>query len=211
MAAVGVPVTLLAIFLTAAVVYAPIRHVPGSGTLVLEQGQQAITEWVEVPAGSQARWEWNSYAFINFGVEARGTGLLAGDDTGAASGCARAVEAFAIRMWWGHTAWTDSPGAAVVNYTITVGAGDPLTCRTATDVHRASGVFGFSGSLDDPPLFMKVLPYAAGNLLYGALVAASLSPSREERRQKRLEAERHLQARERWVAEEVRLRELQHK
>lgn len=175
--------------------------------MVLEQGQEAITDWVEVPAGSQARWAWSAYAYISFGVEARGTGLLDGDDTGIASGCARAVEPFAIRMGWSHAGWADSPGAAVVNYTISVEAADPMTCRTVGEVRQARGIITYSESLDDPGPAMKVLPYAAGNLVYGRLVAASLAPSREERRQRRVEAERLLQARERWVAEQVLRRE----
>jgi hypothetical protein len=85
-AAIGTGFVLLVVALVAAAAPwtwggAPRAHIPPTGDIVLQRGEEAITDWVEVAPGQQVRWAWDAHAFINFEVAARDIGLLAGDDT----------------------------------------------------------------------------------------------------------------------------------
>jgi hypothetical protein len=218
-AAIGTGLVLLVVALVAAA--APSTwsgalraHIPPTGDIVLQKGEEAITDWVEVAAGQQARWAWDAHAYIVFEVAARDVGLLAGDDTGGGQGCARADPPFAMRMWFGHTALGSQEEPAHVNYSIVVEAADSSTCPSVMAVHQNSGVSG--GPLDEsqPSLagaLGTALPMVAGNMAYLAMVAATFRPPRAVRREQReermIEKEHEVQERERWVAEQVRARE----
>lgn len=159
-----------------------IPRVPPSGDVVLARGEQALTDWVEVPAGEQARWAWDAHAFINFEVEARGIGLLDGGDSGAGHGCVRGEPPFGIRMWWGHTGWPSQAEPAHVSYSIVVEAADPFYCENVTTVHQTRGAQLSGGPLDDAPPWWAsawpvLFPVFVGNLAYAAMLKALFWPA----------------------------------
>ena len=187
--AAGALAVLLVVALAAAFPAPPgavsqIPRVPPSGEVVLARDEQALTDWVEVPAGLQARWSWDAHAYINFEVEARGIGLLDGGDTGAGHGCVRGEPPFAIRIWWGHTAWPSQAEPARVNYSIVVEAADPFYCENVTTVHQTRGAQLSGGPLDEvPPWWASawpvLFPVLVGNLAYAAVLPALFWPAGE--------------------------------
>jgi hypothetical protein len=180
LAAVGTAATLLVVALAGLIPLpegAPAPRIPATGQVVLARGEVAVTEWVEVAAGQQARWQWDAHAFFNFEVSARDIGLLDGGDTGAASGCVRAEAPFALRLVLEHTAWPSTADPAHVDYSIVVEPADPFHCENVTTVHSTRGAQLLGAPFDDtPPDFAAVwrfiVPAVAGNLAYFGMLGA---------------------------------------
>lgn len=183
--------------------------VPPTGAVTLEGKEAAVTDWVEVPARSQARYEWDAGFVLNFDVEVWGGGIIEGGVRAHGRGCARAVEPFAIRIAWGNYedtifGWQTT----TVNYRVVVEAADNA-CPTLAALRQANATLS-PRVIDVPRNSEPFQAGAVGNLAFCGLVLATWWPRRHEwreaSRQTRFVDEWWLQARERWVEEQVRLR-----
>jgi hypothetical protein len=136
-----------------------VETVPASGSVVLPKGGEAMTVWVEVPVDHQVRWDWEADAYIDFEVEARPYGIIDGGDTGGGNGCARAELPFALRIWWGHTAFPSQNGPAIVQFNITVENLD-TPCPTVAELSQERGIVPASETLPPPRPLVSLFPIA---------------------------------------------------
>ncbi len=169
LAALGTVGLLLAAFLVAAEATRVVPEVPPSGTTILERGEEAMTEWVEVRAGDQVSWTWSSSRpLLNFLVEATGHGILAGGDQYGDRGCVRSDSSFALRIWWGHNNLAGRDVPATLTYTIAVEEAS-LSCPSVEQVLEARRFVSLSQSV--PPVSVLLVGSA---VVFGALGAACL-------------------------------------
>jgi len=149
----------------------------------LAPGESTAIGWFDVRAGEQASWETvNGTGYVNWWVEARPYGEMAGGYGGVSTGCARATEEMEVRMRLENTVpYNVREAHFVVRVEVSADTG---ACPAAADLARERQEYlaSRSGPLGDPEvLFRLAMAVVAGTAV--VVVAASLLASRRRARE----------------------------
>lgn len=173
-------------FLVAAVLGAPLLSGDAAAedfAVDLAPAETTAIGWFDVRAGEQVSWETvNGTGYVNWWVEARPHGEMAGGDGGMTAGCARTAEDIQVRIRLENTAPYNVREAHFVVRVLV--AADTGACPAAPDLARERQAFlATRGGLFGDPEFLFRLAVAAAAGTTVIVVAASLMASRRRARE----------------------------